>query len=54
LVFLDATVLNKPEVMIGQIMTKVDATTGELTDEATRTVIATQLQAFATFARRAG
>ena len=54
MVFLDATVLNKPEVMIGQIMTKVDATTGELTDEATRTFITTQLQAFATFARRAG
>jgi chromate reductase len=53
LVFLDATVLNKPEVMIGQIMTKVDAATGELTDEATRTFITTQLQAFATFARRA-
>jgi chromate reductase len=53
LVFLDATVLNKPEVMVSQIMTKVDATSGELTDEATRTVIATQLQAFAAFARRA-
>ncbi len=53
LVFLDATVMNKPEVMISQIMTKVDAATGELTDEATRTFIATQLRAFAVFARRA-
>lgn len=54
LVFLDARVMNKPEVMVGQIMTKVDAATGELTDEATRTFIATQLEAFAAFARRAG
>ena len=54
LIFLDATVLNKPEVMIGQIATKVDAATGELTDEATRAFITTQLQAFATFVRRLG
>jgi chromate reductase len=54
LVFLDATVMNKPEVMISQIMTKVDAATGELTDEATRTFIATQLKSFAAFARRFG
>jgi chromate reductase len=54
MVFLDAYVLNKPEVMIGQIGTKVDAATGELTDEATRTFITTQLQTFATFVRRWG
>ncbi|HEY4171666.1 MAG TPA: NADPH-dependent FMN reductase [Rhodopila sp.] len=54
LVFLDAHVLNKPEVMISQIATKVDAATGELTDEATRTFITTQLQAFAAFVRRLG
>lgn len=54
LVFLDAHVLNKPEVMIGQIATKVDAASGELTDEATRTFITTQLQAFAAFVRRLG
>ena len=40
--------------MISQIMTKVDASTGELTDEATRTFISAQLKAFATFARRLG
>ncbi|MFL5252827.1 MAG: NADPH-dependent FMN reductase [Rhodopila sp.] len=51
LVFLDARVLNKPEVMVSQIASKVDAGIGELTDEATRTVIARQLQAFAAFAR---
>jgi len=44
-------VLNKPEVMVSQIMTKVDAKTGELTDQATRDFIATQLKAFAAFAR---
>jgi chromate reductase, NAD(P)H dehydrogenase (quinone) len=52
LVFLDARVLNKPEVMIAQIASKVDPATGELTDEATRKVIAGQLQAFAAFVRR--
>jgi chromate reductase, NAD(P)H dehydrogenase (quinone) len=52
LIFLDARVLNKPEVMVGQIMTKVDAGTGELVDETTRGFIAAQLQAFAAFARR--
>jgi chromate reductase len=54
LVFLDAYVLNKPEVMIAQIAAKVDAASGELTDEVTRAFITTQLQAFATFVRRWG
>lgn len=54
LVFLDATVMNKPEVMVGQVMTKVDATSGELTDQATRDFITGQLNAFAAFARRSG
>jgi chromate reductase len=54
LVFLDAAVMNKPEVMVGQIAGKVDTASGELTDEATRTFIAIQLQAFAEFARRFG
>ena len=51
-VFLDAYVLNKPEVMVGQIAAKADADSGELTDQATRDFIAKQLQAFAAFARR--
>ena len=51
-VFLDAYVLNKPEVMVGQIAAKVDPDSGELTDQATRDFVATQLQAFAAFARR--
>jgi len=51
LVFLDAFVLNKPEVMVGQVAAKVDAG-GTLTDQATRDFIASQLKAFAAFARR--
>ena len=54
LVFLNAAVMNKPEVMVGQVMTKVDATTGELTDQSTRDHIAAQLKAFAAFTRRWG
>lgn len=43
-VFLDARVLNKPEVMIGQAAGKFDAE-GHLTDEATAQFIRTQLEA---------
>ena len=50
-VYLDARPLNKPEVIIAQVNTKVDPTTGELTDPATRGFIADQLKAFAAFAR---
>lgn len=52
LVFLDAYVLNKPEVMVSQIMAKVDSNNGELSDQATRDFVATQLQTFGVFARR--
>ena len=50
-VFLDARALNKPEVIIHQVNTKIDPSTGELTDPATRGFIADQLKAFAAFAR---
>ena len=50
-VYLDGRVLNKPEVIIPQVNTKVDPTTGELTDPATRGFIADQLNALAAFAR---
>ena len=50
-VYLDGRVLNKPEVIIPQVNTKIDAGTGELTDPATRGFIADQLTAFAAFAR---
>ena len=52
LVFLDAYVLNKPEVMVSQIVAKVDSSNGELSDKATRDFIAVQLQKFDAFARR--
>ena len=49
-VYLDGRVLNKPEVIIAQVNTKIDAATGEVTDPATRGFIADQLMAFAAFA----
>jgi len=52
LVFLDAQVLNKPEVFVREVAAKIDKGTGELTDPATREVIAAQLAAFAGFIRR--
>ncbi len=51
-VFLDAYVLNKPEVMVSQVAAKVDAGSGELTDQPTRDILAKQLLAFDAFARR--
>jgi chromate reductase, NAD(P)H dehydrogenase (quinone) len=51
-VYLDGRVLNKPEVIIPQVNTKIDAATGELTDPATRGFIADQLNALAAFVRR--
>jgi chromate reductase len=54
LVFLEAHVLNRPEVMISQINTKVDVAANAITDEATRSFITAQLVAFAAYARRIG
>ena len=42
-------VFNKPEVMVANAAQKVDAKTGELTDQPTREIIAAQLVAFAAF-----
>ena len=50
-VYLDGRMLNKPEVVIPQVNTKIDPATGELTDPATRGFIADQLAALAAFAR---
>jgi chromate reductase, NAD(P)H dehydrogenase (quinone) len=49
MVFLDAFVLNKPEIFIGGCALKIDEKTGELKDEATRNFIKQQLAAFAKF-----
>ena len=54
MVFLDAIVLNKPEVFIGAAQTKVNEQTGELTDETARNFIKQQLLAFAKFIARHG
>ena len=50
LVFFDALVLNKPEVMVGQIPSKVDHEKDEISDAATRDFIANQLVALSKMA----
>lgn len=52
LVTLNAFILNRPGVFIGQARSKFDAETNELTDEATRDLIAKQLAAFEAWIRR--
>ena len=51
MVFLDAHVLNKPEIMVGGMYSKIDTETGEITDEATATLLAQQLVALARMVR---
>ena len=50
LVFVDARAFTRPEVIIPQAQTKIDAN-GELTDPATRGFLADQLTAFTAFVR---
>jgi chromate reductase len=52
MVFLDAFVLNKPEIFVGSCASKLDDKTGEIKDEATRNFIKQQLTAFAAFIER--
>ena len=52
LVFLDAYVLNRPEVMIGQVAGKVDPETLKLTDESTCKFISSQIAALVTLTRK--
>ncbi len=47
LVFLDAFTLNKPEIFVNSVASRVNEKTGELTDETTRDFIRQQLAAFA-------
>jgi chromate reductase len=49
MVFLNAFVFNTPEVLVAQAQNKFDDKTGELKDEATKTVVKQQLEAFAKF-----
>jgi chromate reductase len=47
MVFLDAHVLNKPEVMVCGAASKVDVAGRTVTDQQTREIISAQLKAFA-------
>jgi chromate reductase len=49
MVFLDALTLNKPEIFVSNVKSRVNEETGELTDDATRDFIRQQLAAFAKF-----
>ncbi|MGH6673312.1 MAG: NADPH-dependent FMN reductase [Xanthobacteraceae bacterium] len=49
MVFLDALVLNKPEIFIGNCAQRLDEKSGKITDEATIGFIKQQLVAFANF-----
>jgi chromate reductase len=53
LVFVEALVFNKPEIMVGQAQNRVDQDL-KLTDPATRDLIKTQLAAFEKFVRKVG
>jgi chromate reductase, NAD(P)H dehydrogenase (quinone) len=54
MIFLDAMTLNKPEIFIGICSQKIDATTGQITDQQTMGFIQQQLAAFAKFIERVG
>jgi chromate reductase, NAD(P)H dehydrogenase (quinone) len=49
MLFLDAVTLNKPEIFIGNCSTRIDAKTGQITDQQTVGFIRQQLAAFAKF-----
>jgi len=48
-VFLDALVLNKPEIFIGNYAQRIDEKTGRITDPQTQELLKQQLAAFAAF-----
>jgi chromate reductase, NAD(P)H dehydrogenase (quinone) len=52
MMFLDAITLNKPEIFIGNCSQKIDAKTGQITDQATVGFLQQQLAAFAKFIER--
>jgi chromate reductase len=54
MIFLDAITLNKPEIFIGNCSQRIDAKTGEITDQQTVGFIKQQLAAFAKFIERLG
>lgn len=52
MVFLNAHVMNTPEVMVGQVQNKIDSGSGELTDAATLEFIGKQLVKFEALVRK--
>jgi chromate reductase len=54
MVFLDALVINKPEIIITFATNKLDGENGKISDEATREIVTKNLAAFAAFARKHG
>ena len=52
MIFLDAMTLNKPEIFIGNCSQRIDAKSGQITDQATVGFIRQQLEAFAKFIER--
>jgi chromate reductase, NAD(P)H dehydrogenase (quinone) len=52
MMFLDAMTLNKPEIFIGNCSQKIDAKTGQITDQQTLGFIQQQLAAFSKFIER--
>jgi chromate reductase len=54
MVFLEAHVFNRPEVMVAVAKGKFAEDTGELTDEPTRQLVRQQLTSFKQFVRRIG
>lgn len=50
-VFLDGVMLNKPEVMVGSVASKLDVTQGTVTDDKTRQIVVQQLERLADMAR---
>ena len=52
LIYLDARILNKPEVMIGGVVGKIDTTTMTLSDEEASSFLVAQIEAIAKLARR--
>jgi chromate reductase, NAD(P)H dehydrogenase (quinone) len=54
MIFVDAMTLNKPEIFIGNCSQKIDAKTGQITDQQTVGFIQQQLAAFAKFIAQFG
>jgi len=54
MIFLDALTFGRPEIFIGNVSTRIDAKTGQITDQQTVEFIRQQLAAFAKFIERYG